>query len=121
MRPLLAKELTSFMRRFENFKDAQFRSLDVISANEISLVYAAQDNARAFDWITVRLNFTGVVDAKLLKANKMSMIDMSDGICLSAFENNFAFASSTCYNISDVKNSACYIIAQSLKYKEDSF
>ena len=109
------------MERFDNFKGCEFRSLDIISVNEISLVYAAQDAARAFDWITVRLTFTGVVDAKLLESNKMSMIDASDGICLGAIENQFAFASSECRNASNIKDSACYVIAQSLKYEEGSF
>ncbi len=121
MKPLLYKELNSFLQRFNNFKDAEFRSLDIISATTIKLTFAAQDNARAFDWVTIELEFNGVSDAKLVQDKHLSLLDMSEGITLLKDENKFAFGLSECYNISDILTSSCYILADSLKYKEGQF
>jgi hypothetical protein len=121
MRPLSQTQLPTFLERFDNFKDAEFRTLEIISASQIKLTLATQDKARAFDWISLELLFSGVVDAKLPQNNKLHLIDLSDGISIINENNMFAFAIGACYNISTVKNSIFYIVADSLKYKEGSF
>jgi len=121
MRPIIAKTLPEFLDRFTNFKDAEFRSIEVSSATEITLVFAVQDNAREFDWITIAFEFSGVEDARLLEKNKLSFIDMREGISLLDFENKFAFAIGECYNSSSVVDSTCYVVSKSLKYKEGLF
>ena len=121
MRPLLQKELSSFLERFDNFKDAEFRSLDILSATSMKLIFAVQDRARAFDWITIELEFSGITDARLVGESQISLLDMSDGISIIEDENKFAFAVSECYNVSQTKNSSCYVITQSIKYKESQF
>jgi len=109
------------LKRFDNFKDAQLRSLDVVSATHIKLNVAVQDSARAFDWITLTLNFIGVTDARLLDSKKLQFVDMSEGVSLLHVNKEFAFAIGACYNISTIKNSTLYIIFQDLKYQEGQF
>jgi len=109
------------LERFCNFKDAQFRSLEILSPTEIQLTFAVQDTARDFDWITLELQFTGVIDARLLEESKLQFIDMSDGATLLHVNNEFAFGIGACYNIQAVKNSTLYIISKELKYKEGQF
>jgi hypothetical protein len=121
MKPLLQTKLPEFLERFEHFKDAEFRSIDIISPTLIKTTFALQDGARAFDWITITLEFNGVSDAKLLQESHLSFVDMSEGISLLYLENKFAFGISECYNISDIKNSSCYLISDSLKYEEGQF
>jgi len=121
MKPLLQNQLSSFQKRFDNFKDAQLRSLEIISPMLIKLTLAAQDSSRAFDWITITLEFNAISDAKLLDESQLSYVDMGDGTSLLYEENLFAFGIGECYNISTVKNSSCYLIAQSLKYEEGQF
>lgn len=82
---------------------------------------ASQDSARAFDWISVKFEFSGVSEAKLLEANKLSFVDMSDGITILYEDNVFAFGISKCSNISSIKNSTCHTIGSDLKYQEGSF
>ena len=113
--------IPAFLKRFNNFKDAEFRSIDLISPLQIKLVFAVQDEARAFDWITISLEFNGVVDARLLEHNRLSLVDMSDGINIVKDGELFAFAIGECYNISNIKNSVCYLIANDLKYQEGLF
>ena len=109
------------LKRFENFKDAEFRSLEISSSTDISLTYALQDAARAFDWITITLHFSGISDARLLDESKMSLIDMSNGISIINHENKLAFGIGECYNVSSIKSSTCYIISDNLKYQEGTF
>jgi len=121
MRPLNASELPTFVERFSRFEDAEFRSTQIISADEIEITLAVQDSARAYDWITITLAFNGVSDARLLEDKKLSLLDMSLGANIIKENNTFAFGLGECYNISSIKNSSCYIISQSLKYKEGPF
>jgi hypothetical protein len=121
MKPLLKNNLTLFLKRFDNFKDAEFRSVELISPTNIKIVFAAQDSTREYNWITISFELSGVKDAKLIEENKIPYIDMSDGISIINIENEFAFAIGECYNISSIKNSICYVISSNLKYQEGTF
>jgi len=108
------------LERFEHFKDAEFRSVQIISATQIKLIFAVQDKARAYDWITMELDFYGVSDAKLIEDTKLSFIDMSDGI--SIFKDTlFLFAIGEYNNSTNINDSLFYIKADNIKYKEGSF
>jgi len=107
--------------RFSHFKDAEFRSIDILSPTHIKLLFATQDSARDFDWITVELEFNGVNDARLLQKHQLSLVDLSDGISIIKKDGLFAFGVSECYNLSTIKNSNCFIISTGFKYQEGSF
>lgn len=119
MQPL--KNIDTFLKRFNNFKDGEFRSIEVISPTSINITLAGQDESRAFDWISLKLEFTAVSDAKLLDASKLSLIDMNDGISIIKNNNTIAFALSECYNISSIKTSSIYIESLNVKYEEGLF
>ncbi len=121
VKPLLEKDLDFFLKRFNNFIDAELRHVEIVSPATISITIATQDSARAFDWITVKLEFSGVSDAKLLDTNKLSFVDMSDGTTLLYEDTVFAFGISKCSNLSGIKTSTCFIIGSDLKYQEGSF
>ena len=121
MKPLLAKDLSSFMQRFDNFKDGEFRSLEVTSPLDMKLIFAVQDRAKEFDWITLELAFEGVSDAKLLDSSKLHLLDMSDGVSLLHDTKSYTFGIGHYTNTSNIKDSILYIVCKSLKYKENSF
>ncbi|MFA5233825.1 MAG: hypothetical protein WC390_05425 [Sulfurimonas sp.] len=121
MRSLLKNDLESFLKRFGNFIDAEFRSIEIITPTNIKITLAAQDGARGFDWISLGLVFSGVSDAKLLESSKLTHTDMSEGITLLFADNSFALALGIYKSLSAAANSACYIKASSLKYAEGSF
>ncbi|WP_297441142.1 hypothetical protein [Sulfurimonas sp.] len=107
--------------RFDNFKDAQLRLVEVVSPSHIKVTLGVQDKARDFDWISLTLEFTGIVDARLPKENQLEFIDMSDGVSILKDDNKFVFAIGACYNISTIKNSIFYIISTDLKSYESPF
>ncbi|MFT7859750.1 MAG: hypothetical protein ABXS93_02315 [Sulfurimonas sp.] len=121
MKPLTQTALAEFLERFEYFKDAELRSVEVIDPFEIKVVIAVQDKARAFDWITIELLFSGVTAANLVEENQLSYIDMDTGANIIFNENQFAFGIGECYNISNIKSSSLYVISETLKYQEGEF
>ncbi|KIM03512.1 MAG: hypothetical protein KU29_11715 [Sulfurovum sp. FS06-10] len=121
MKPILAQELDIFLKRFDNFNGGEFRSIEILSPTNIIVTLSGQDGARAFDWVTIKLELNGVSDAKLLEGSKLFMLDMSDGISIINDNKHFAFGIGKCTTLSSLKNSICYIICSSLKYQEGSF
>jgi hypothetical protein len=111
MKPLLAQNINTFLERFENFKDAEFRSLEMVSATNIKTTFALQDAARAFDWISLTLEFSEVIDASLVADNQLSHLDMSEGITLE-FDTHYTFK---------IKNASFFLKAKTLKFEEGSF
>ena len=107
--------------RFLDFKDAEFRSLEIINPLEIHLVFAVQDKARDFDWITLRLEFFGVKDARLLENSKLSFLDMADGVTIIKDENSLAFAIGEYNTLTAIKNSPLFIVASDMKHEEGEF
>jgi len=118
MKPIT--NLDTFLKRFNNFIDAEFRSIEVISATTMKIIFATQDEARGFDWLTIELEFSGITDAQLLEDSKLSLVDMQDGITLLDEDSKIAFSIGK-YNMSSVTDSICYIKASSLKYNEGQF
>ena len=99
------------MQRFENFKDADFRSLEILSPTNIKTTFALQDAGRGFDWITITLEFNDVIDALLVADDQVSYVDMSEGAILD-YDDSFSF---------HVNNATFFIKSKTLKYQEGSF
>ncbi|MBE0513514.1 hypothetical protein [Sulfurimonas sp.] len=121
MRPLLKKDCNAFLKRFDNFIDAELRFIEVVSATTVKITLAAQDNARGFDWITLTLEFNGIKGALLLENSKLSHVDMSEGITLLCEESRFAFGIGSYTNLRNITDSLYYIKADSLKYLQGEF
>ena len=121
MRPLLKKELSTFCKRFDNFRDSEIRLIEIISPVNIKLILAVQDSARDFDWITIHLDFNGVEKANLIDQKKLSLIDTTDGCSIIETDESFAFGIGECYNADNIKNSTMHIISKNLKYIEGEF
>ena len=121
MKPLSVNSIESFLKRFDNFRDGELRSIKILSPTSMLITLAGQDTAREFDWISMQFEFSNINNANLIEDSKLSLVDMSDGISIINVENQFAFGIGKCYNISSVKSSTCYIISSDLKYQEDLF
>ena len=119
MKPL--GDIDSFLKRFNHFKNGEFRSIKIISPSVMIITLAGQDEARAFDWVSVKIEFSGVSNAKLLQETKLSLLDMNDGISIIKDDTSLAFGIGECYNISNIKSSSCFIESSSIKYEEGQF
>ena len=112
MKPLHVKDVKSFLSRFGNFLDAEIRNIDIVSAQEITITLACQDSARAFDWITLTLGFSGISDASLIDSTQLLHVDTSEGATLSYIDNYFIFS---------IKNATLSLKASTIKYEEGQF
>ncbi len=121
MKPLLKNDLNTFLKRFDNFIDAELRSIEIVSPTVVKITFAAQDAARGFDWITIEFEFNGVSDARVLENSKLPHVDLSSGITLLFTDNTFTFALGAYNTPLTATNSICYLKAASIKYKEGSF
>ncbi len=121
MKPIASKDIQTFLKRFDNFKDGEFRAIEVISPTNISITFAGQDSARGFDWISMKFEFNSVSEAKLLESKKLSLVDISDGINIIFEDDNFTFCVGNYESTSNAKNSICYIKSSTLKYQEGLF
>lgn len=121
MKPLLTKNITAFLQRFDNFRDGEIRSINIISPTQIKVTLAAQDNARSFDWVSLELEFSGLNDAKLIENTKLPFVDMSDGISIMSQDKIIGFGIGEYSSILQIKDSSCYIICTDMKYKEAAF
>ncbi|MCX6052933.1 MAG: hypothetical protein NTZ60_10570 [Campylobacterales bacterium] len=121
MKPLLATELKKFLQRFDNFRDGEIRSIDVMTSTTIIMTLVGQDSARGFDWISIKLEFNSVSDARVIENSKLGLIDMSNGVSIINDDNLFAFGIDECYNISSARNSTCFIVCSDIKFKEGAF
>ena len=121
VKPLLKKDLAAFLKRFDDFRDAELRSFEIISPTIVKITLAVQDSAREFDWITIKLELSEIIDARLLENSKLPHVDMSEGISIIFTQSQVAFGIGNYDNFSNITNSACYIKAASIKYQEDSY
>ena len=119
MKPLTNVE--EFLKRFNNFKDGELRSIEVISPTKMLVTLAGQDEARAFDWVSIKLEFNNVSDARLLDNSKLSFVDMSDGISMINNGNSIIFGIGDCNNEAKMKSSSSYMESQTVKFEEGQF
>ena len=121
MKPLEKDKLEAYLQRFDNFKDGEFRHIEVISPYVTRVTLAGQDSAREFNWITVTFEFIVVNGARLIDNSKLEYVDMSEGINIIFREDIYVFGLGNCYNIASAERSQIYILCTSLKYEEGSF
>ncbi len=112
MKPLLVKEIDSFLKRFGNFTDGEVREVKLLSPTLINITIACQDEARGFDWITIDIELSGVSDATLIDDSQLLHLDMSDGILIENKDNKFYLS---------VKNATFQIVSENIKYQEGQF
>ena len=121
MKPLSPNRIQDFLSRFDNFKSAEFRSVEIVSPTFIHALFAVQDANREYDWITIELEFIGVFNANLPQESQLSLIDMDDGVTLLTNENKLAFGVGEYSSFASIENSLCYIYCSQIKYQEGLF
>ena len=118
MQPLNKNSLQSFLKRFLNFEGALFQNLEILSATQIKITLDIQDSAKEFDWVRLMLEFSQVVDAKLLDDKRLSLLDLHEGVTLIHEDDSFGFTFERYESLDAIKNSSFYIIAKSIKYEQ---
>ncbi len=121
MRPLLSSQIKTFMKRFDNAKEGQLRTLSIINPITMILRLSVQDEGRGFDWIDLELEVSGVSDVRLIDENKLSYLDMSEGLSIVFEANNVIVAVGQYDSFEAVHNAPLFIRGSALKYQENNF
>ena len=121
MKPLHVSQIESFNKRFNSLIDSELRRVDIISPTTMSIVLSVQDENRAFDWINLELEVSGVSDARLIDEDKISFLDMSDGISILYEEKNVIISVGKYNSFESANNAPLLIKGGTLKYQENTF
>ncbi len=119
MKPLLSGQIPSFLDRFSNFEGAVIQDISIISPTQISCIFELQDKQRQFDWIKLTIDFFGIKNARLLQTQHYDHVEIDEGISLIYDSTLFGFCIGQYKTIKALEDASCFIIADTVKYKED--
>ena len=121
MKPLLANKTTELLTRIDNAIAGELFTVTMNSPLNFTIELSVQDKNRGYDWINIGFEVDGVSDARLIEDDKLSLVDMSDGISI-VFEGDTCAIGIGDYNSIDaIKSATLYLVGSTLKYEERPF
>jgi len=107
------KEIDTLLKKHNNFKGAQIRS--VVNLTETSkVVTLVEQDDDGEDIHIVKLTFTGIQSSRILDGSVLSFLDTLSGISLIEENNLYGFAVGSCNAMLNVHNSPMYIVAEGI-------
>lgn len=121
MKPLTASMIETFYQRFDRAVNGELRSVNILNPSTIMLRLSVQDEARAFDWIDLELEISGISDARLIEDKQLPFVDMSEGISI-VFEGSEVIVCVGGYrDFEAARHAPLFIQGSALKYQENTF
>ncbi len=121
MKPLYVSQIDTFNKRFDKAINGELRTLRVTDPTTMILRVSVQDEGRAFDWIDLELEVSGVSDALLVDENRLSFLDMSEGISILFEDANVIVCVGNYSSFDAAHNAPLFIRGSALKYQENNF
>ncbi len=109
------------MQRIDNAVDGELYAVTMNSPLNFTVELAVQDANRGHDWINIAFEVDGVTDARLVDDDKVSFIDMADGITIVFEEGECGLAVGKYNALASLKDAAFYLTGTSIKYEERPF
>ena len=121
MKPLLSNKTTELLTRIDKAIDGELYAVTMNSPLNFTIELYVQDQNRGHDWINIAFEVDGISDARLIEDEKLSLVDMSEGISI-VFEDTTCAVGVGNYNsVESIKSETLYLIGSSLKYEERPF
>jgi len=121
MKPLLANKTPELLTRIDNAIDGELYAVTMNSPLSFTLELSVQDKNRGYDWINIAFEVDGVSDARLIEDDKLSLVDMSEGISI-VYEGETCAVGIGNYNsIDSIKSATLYLVGSTIKYEERPF
>ncbi len=117
MKPLCKNDLKDFMHRFDSAKGGELVSLEILNPACFAIALTVQDTNRAFDWVNLVIEFSGVTEAKLLDDKALKAVDMEEGMNI-AFTDEGVLVG---FGSDEYLSSPLHLTAATLKYEERDF
>ena len=117
MKPLSKNDLKTFMHRFNNGTGGELVSFETLSPSSFAIALTVQDTNRAFDWVNLVMEFSGVTDAKLLDDKALKAVDMAEGINIAFTDEGVEVG----FGSDEYLSSPLHLRAETVKYEERDF
>jgi len=117
MKSLSKNDIKAFLERFDNATGGEIVSFNMISPVCFKVSLTAQDKNRAFDWVNLNFEASGVKDAKLLSDSALKAVDMEQGINISFQDDGIEIG----FGADEYEASPLRLKADTLKFEESSF
>ncbi len=111
------EEINTLLEKYNNFKDAQIRSIQTLSDSSKVLTLVVQDDDGE-DINTVKIEFNNVTNSKILDNSVLSYMDMGFGISIIKEHDLYGFALGSGTAMLHVLNAPLYIIASDINIEE---
>ena len=114
------QEIQKVLEKFDNFKYAEFKSIQTLSKTSMLLTFIVQDDdGEETDKVTFQLD--GVNEARLIENNVLSYLDMTDGISIIKYSDIYAFSlGKSNDDLLAMKNTPLYATASEINVNQES-
>lgn len=110
-------EIISLLKKYNNFKYAQVRSIEQFPDNSKTLTLAILDDDEE-DLNIVEIEFSNVQNSRILQNSVLGFLDMSSGISIIKENNLYGFALGSGTAMLHVHNAPLFIVAADIKIQE---
>jgi len=108
----------ALLKKHNNFKDAQIRSIENISDSSKVLTLVVQDDDGE-DTDRVKIAFSGIRDSRILENSVLPFLDMMSGISIIIEHDLYGFAIGDGSAMLHVHNAPLYIISSNITIEEE--
>jgi len=111
------EEINTLLEKYNNFRDAQIRSVETPSESSKIVTIVVQDDDGE-DVNTVKIEFKNIKESRILLNNVLPFLDMMTGISIVKEHDQYGFAVGGGSAMLNIHNSPMYIIASDLAIEE---
>jgi len=108
------QEINTLLKKYDNFRGAQLRSVEYISKTE-RIVTIGDEDEDGEDMYSVKLRFSDIQSSKILEQSVLAYLDMSSGITLIKENGLYGFGLGKGTAMLHVHNAPLYIVAENIK------
>ena len=111
------EQINSLLEKYNNFKDAQIRSIQPLSDSSKVVTLVVQDDDGE-DINTISIEFKDIKESKILQNSVLSFMDMGSGISIVKEHGLYGFALGSGTAMLHVHSAPLYIIASDINIEE---
>ncbi len=113
------EEISTLLQKYNNFKYEQIRSVQNLSDSSKLVTLVVLDD-EGEDVNTIKLEFNGIKNSRILENSVLPLLDMTSGISILRENDLYGFAIGSDTAMLHVHNAPLFIIASDIKIVEDN-
>ena len=113
----MKEEIKNLLEKYNNFKDAQIRSVDFLEDDAKRVTIVVQDDD-GMDINSVEITFSNISKSHILQNHVLPFLDMMNGVSIIEENGLYGFALGNDTAMLHVHNAPFYIIASEIQIQE---